>query len=170
MADCILCRSYEGRCRHGDDRRRNQRALRRSVRRRQPPRVALQVFKSPNVKLATKVTIFLAMVQSRLLYAAETLVVTAAHLQQLERCRMTFILVICSRLPKRRDPDNPCARAGDVETLALWGLEPVGAAPAAAAPDQPRQDRALGARAPHAVGALRPDHRPAVGRRRRCSR
>jgi hypothetical protein len=69
-------------------------------------------------------------VQSRLLYAAETLAVTAAHLQQMERCRMTFISMIYRRLAARRrgryDPDNRWARAGYVETLAICGLEPVG--------------------------------------------
>ena len=41
------------------------------------------LFNSANVKLATKVLIFLALVQSRLLYEAETLAGTAKHL----RCR-----------------------------------------------------------------------------------
>jgi hypothetical protein len=76
------------------------------------------------------VLIFLALVQSRLLYAAETLAVTPAHLQQMERCRMTFIAMICRRLAARRrgryDPDNRWARASNVETLAICGLEPVG--------------------------------------------
>jgi hypothetical protein len=85
---------------------------------------------SPSVKLATKATIFKTMVQSRLLYAAETLAVTSVHLRQLERCRMTFISTICRRLAARRrgryDPDNRWARASDAETLALCGLEPVG--------------------------------------------
>ena len=74
--------------------------------------------------------IFLALVQSRLLYAAETLAVTPAHLQQMERCRMTFIARICRRPPLRRrgrrNPDKPWVRAGDVATLTLCGLEPVG--------------------------------------------
>jgi len=88
------------------------------------------LFNSPNVKLATKVMYFIALVQNRLLYAAETLAVTAAHLQQMERCRMTFISMICRRLAARRrgryDPDNRWARAGYAETLAICGLEPVG--------------------------------------------
>jgi hypothetical protein len=50
---------------------------------------------------------FESLVQSRLLYAAETLAVTAAHLRQLEhwqleRCRVTFISLISRSLPQRQ--------------------------------------------------------------------